>query len=192
MSCQVSSPRLQSRGPIATYGPLTTPPPFRPLHGYKAVAPLRPTRPVSSPRRASSSPRLQSRGPIATCQARSGRPPVRVLSTATKPWPHCDSAGPRGRATKTGALHGYKAVAPLRRVALRELEDERWVSPRLQSRGPIATVEAASAQRVRGLSPRLQSRGPIATPTLGGVLPRHPSPRLQSRGPIATRRHSTR
>ena len=39
---------------------------------------------------------------------------AQVLSTATKPWPHCDTRFPPGGFASAWALHGYKAVAPLR------------------------------------------------------------------------------
>ena len=137
----MASPRLQSRGPIAT-SRSTSPRRGRQaaLHGYKAVAPLRRSGGTAAPRTSPSSPRLQSRGPIATvrlqapvvslvCSPRlQSRGPIatamppwenrrsRHLSTATKPWPHCDVRFQleHWRAVLE-PLHGYKAVAPLRR-----------------------------------------------------------------------------
>ena len=134
-----------------------------PLHGYKAVAPLRPLDPgmvshlpllsprlqsrgpiatCSPPTHASGhspSPRLQSRGPIATSTRRTTPRRSPTLSTATKPWPHCDELGaelPRPR----HPLHGYKAVAPLRLEDYDLYPRNTIDSPRLQSRGPIATA----------------------------------------------------
>ena len=126
------SPRLQSRGPIATEEHHLVASGLAPLHGYKAVAPLRRVWGCVCERLAVLSPRLQSRGPIATVAVRrldpqpaalhgykavaplrrsrsAACPPEAALSTATKPWPHCDEddelaggqvPGPLSTATK--------------------------------------------------------------------------------------------
>ena len=234
------SPRLQSRGPIATRpvasGCLQLLPlhgykavaPLRqrlaslllralaPLHGYKAVAPLRRGAPATAPPWPPGSPRLQSRGPIATSRTLGGRTGCPPLSTATKPWPHCDWASVAGVVLLTtlhgykavaplrpqplarghgvvAALHGYKAVAPLRREhrerrhpVQRSLHGYKAVAPLRrggahQGQAPrhLSTAtkpwphcdlgEMAERLLVEGTSPRLQSRGPIATAATCGT-----------------------
>ena len=158
------SPRLQSRGPIATRARGTPRASGPSLHGYKAVAPLRPQCPPA------------------------GRFCGRRLSTATKPWPHCDSSSPAGKAG-TYALHGYKAVAPLRLADCCSGSGTGAVLSTATKPWPHCDTSIRGGRPARACSPRLQSRGPIAT--TWGLPPAASStgsPRLQSRGPIATAR----
>ena len=204
------SPRLQSRGPIATADARPGPPPRPALHGYKAVAPLRQGCVVDNGCRSKSSPRLQSRGPIATptCQG--------VARSACGRSPRLQSRGPIATSSPWRASSGETSPRLQSRGPIATEAPQTGValvgdSPRLQSRGPIATASSVAklvmmttlstatkpwphcddAAGVIALSwqvsPRLQSRGPIATPgSPAAPRPRPSSPRLQSRGPIAT------
>ena len=143
------SPRLQSRGPIATAHAAAGPPgrtalstatkPWPHCDGMTSHSRAPPSTRVSRPAAASRSP-LHGYKAVAPLRRSVTRRPgcARRLSTATKPWPHCD--GCRARVHRDVVC-----------------------SPRLQSRGPIATKRECVECGATDGSPRLQSRGPIAT-----------------------------
>ena len=157
------SPRLQSRGPIATRTSGSGwSPPRAALHGYKAVAPLRPWTSGRKPGRCCPLSTATKPWPHCDDNYRYRVPGTPLLSTATKPWPHCDQVVGCTWSTPP-SLHGYKAVAPLRPgsspfpfLAVSPLHGYKAVAP-------LRRETVWSAHATPAASPRLQSRGPIAT-----------------------------
>ena len=157
-------PRLYRRGPVEAPSMKKIPTLYqRALHGFTAVAPLKPSH--ARPCRMSTwrpPPRLYRRGPVeAGVRSRRGNVPVRSPPRLYRRGPvEALSFAARSR-MRSPPLHGFTAVAPLKPVGRRA---PRRVSgpPRLYRRGPVEA--RLLRRRVRPSTedpPRLYRRGPV-------------------------------
>ena len=154
------------------------------FHGLKAVAPLRHQLLVLPLREELLSTASRPWPHCGSVEARQ-LVPERVLSTASRPWPHCGMYGQVAGRDDPSLSTASRPWPHCGHDAPGGLAMSLSF-PRPQGRGPIAAAGARAARRPVRPFPRPQGRGPIAAFRLVPTsYQAKPFPRPQGRGPIA-------